>query len=178
MKRSLITLCCFAVTLLFTTQIHAQQRTSRASQLNQNPSAKQKQALYRAADRGQKRVQALRIPVVAPTRSANTAGKRRPTLQQMKKAYLRKCAEIKQTRGNVTAAQYKKFQSDFARLEKDLDQHVRMHFADPGNQKGSQFSDCYNDCHTSFPGIGGGAGANRFACKFGCFVEATGGRNN
>lgn len=58
---------------------------------------------------------------------------------------------------------------------RDLDTYICFQ---TGGNLDAQFSDYYPECHNSFPGWGGGAGVNRFARKFGCFVEGTGGYND
>lgn len=147
------------------------QRTA-ATSFAANPTPQQKRDLYRAAIDGHKQV-ALLLPAVQAAREA--ARYKGPSLKKMAIAYQNKCAYVKRVKGNVNGTQYKKLQADFVQLNKDLDLYIRYHTR---GESGSQFSDCYTDCHQGFPGWGGGAGANRFACKFGCFVEATGGRNN
>ncbi|MEO0338894.1 MAG: hypothetical protein AAF242_06745 [Bacteroidota bacterium] len=170
MNRFLPTLLFFAFALCLSTSTFAQKRTSMAS-FAAGPTPAQKKSLHRATIGGQKKL-ALLLPAVQTVKAK--ANYRGPSLQKMATAYRTKCAYVNRLKGNVNTAQYKQLQADFARLNKDLDMYIRYH----GGRSGSQFSDCYTVCHQSFPGIGGGAGANRFACKFGCFVEATGGRGN
>ncbi len=170
MKRFLPTLLFFAFALFFSTSTMAQSRT-RVASFSAGPTPAQKKSLHIATQGGQKKIALLLPAVQAAKAKANYRG---PSLQKMATAYRTKCAYVNRLRGNVNTAQYKQLQADFSRLNKDLDMYIRAH----SRRDGSQFSDCYTDCHQSFPGIGGGAGANRFACKFGCFVEATGGRGN
>ena len=174
MKHSLLFSLLTLFSLVFTCQINAQ-RAAVANFAAVNPTPKQKQDLHLAAKRGQKKI-ALLLPAVQAAREA--ARYNGPSLQQMTNAYRNKCAYINRMRGNVNGAQYKKLQSDFIKLNKDLDRYIQFHLRQPGGRNlGSRFSECFKDCHESFPGTGGGNGANRFACKLGCFVEASGGRN-
>lgn len=164
------------------------QRTNSTQSLNPSrtysvATPQQKQDLYMAARMGRQDV-GLLLPAVQKVREA--ARYNGPSLQKIVGAYNNQCNILIRSKGRMSNDQYASMEAKFAKLEKDLDRYIAQNsprqpasrkFASNsgGGNEGSEFSECFKDCHNSFPGIGGGAGANRFACKFGCFVEATGG---
>ena len=163
----------------------AQQRTSPTRTYSAT-TTQQKQRLYVAAKTNKQEI-ALLLPAVqvyvAPTTYQG------PSLQKIVQAYNNQCNFLIRSKGAISNDQYANMETNFAKLEKDLDRliahqgrsrsrAVGTQFASNStDQLGSRFSECFKDCHNSFPGTGGGAGANRFACKLGCFVEASGGAN-
>jgi len=54
----------------------------------------------------------------------------------------------------------------YAKLNRDLD----IFAAGPGGAEGG-IASCMGDCGDEFPGVGGGAGVNRAACKIACLVH-------
>lgn len=167
----------FAFVFCLSTFANAQRNTPVRSFAN-TPTAQQKQDLYLAAKDGKGQVTPL-LPAVQKVReSARYNG---PSLQKIVNAYQNQCDLLLRNKGQMSNDQYANLETNFNRLEKDLDNYIaqynrsRAGSLSAGSQSGSDFSDCFKDCHNNFPGTGGGMGANRFACKLGCFVEAAGG---
>ncbi|GAB5553924.1 MAG: hypothetical protein Sapg2KO_35150 [Saprospiraceae bacterium] len=179
--KNLIRLTSVLAFMIFLSSFATAQRTNTRSFSAVTP--QQKQDLYMAAKMGRQDV-GLLLPAVQKVREA--ARYNGPSIQKIVNAYKNQCDILIRTKGRMSSAQYANMEAKFAKLEKDLDKYIAQNsprkpasrtFASNsgGGNQGSEFSECFKDCHNSFPGIGGGAGANRFACKFGCFVEATGG---
>ncbi|MEM6378314.1 MAG: hypothetical protein AAF705_08880 [Bacteroidota bacterium] len=174
-----------AFLICLSTFASAQQRTS-PTRAYSAVKTQQKQQLYIAAKTNKRQI-ALLLPAVQAYVPPMTY--RGPSLQKIVQAYNNQCNLLLRSKGRISNDQYANLETNFARLEKDLDRLIAhqnrsrsrasaTQFAGNGiGLQGSRFSECFKDCHNSYPGTGGGNGANRFACKLGCFVEAGGGGN-